>query len=132
MLKHELQDFYHKKNEGKRILEQYEKFFTSATKVTTSFTNSEGRTNLSSDKVGTNAIQMADLRKEYLDLFLQIEEQKLNLYQRLLKLPQPYGKILWLKLVEDWKFDSIAIEIKRTRRHTIRLYKKALELFYEK
>lgn len=51
MLKSELQDFYQKKNEGKRILEQYEKFFTNATKVTTAFTNSEGRTNLSSDKV---------------------------------------------------------------------------------
>lgn len=51
MLKHELQDFYHKKNEGKRILEQYEKYYTNATKVTTSFSNSEGRTNLSSDKV---------------------------------------------------------------------------------
>ena len=131
MLKDELQDFYHKKTEGKRILEQYEKLFTNATKVTSTFSQSEGRTNLSSDKVGANAILMADLRREYLDLFVQIEEQKLNLYQRLLKLPQPYGKILWLKLVEDWKFDSIAVEIKRSTRHTIRLYKRALEMFYD-
>lgn len=131
MLKDELQDFYHKKAEGKRILEQYEKLFTNATKVTSTFSQSEGRTNLSSDKVGANAILMADLRREYLDLFVQIEEQKLNLYQRLLKLPQPYGKILWLKLVEDWKFDSIAVEIKRSTRHTIRLYKRALEMFYD-
>lgn len=74
---------------------------------------------------------MADLRREYLNLFIETEEQKIKLYQKLLALPQPYGKILWLKLVEDWKFDSIAVEIKKTRRHTIRLYKKALELFYD-
>ena len=51
MLKDKLQDFYHTKNEGKRILEQYEKIFANATKVTSTFSNSEGRTNLSSDKV---------------------------------------------------------------------------------
>lgn len=131
MLKTDLQDFYHKKNEGKRILEQYEKYYTNATKVTASFSNSEGRTNLSTDKVGSNAILMADLRREYLNLFIETEEKKIKLYQDLLALPQPYGKILWLKLVEDWKFDAIASEIKRTRRHTIRLYKRALELFYK-
>lgn len=131
MLKAELQDFFYKKNEGKRILEQYEKFYTNATKVTTTFTNSEGRTNLSSDKVGTNAVLMADIRQEYLDLFIEIEEQKVKLYQKLLSLPQPYGKILWLKLVEDWKFESIAHEIKRTPRHTKRLYKRALNLYYK-
>lgn len=51
MIRTELYDFYHKKNEGKRILEQYEKYFTNATKVTTSFSNSESRTNIASDKV---------------------------------------------------------------------------------
>lgn len=131
MLRTELHDFYHKKNEGKRILEQYEKYYTNATKVTTSFTSSEGRTNLSSDKVGSNAILMADLRREYLNLFIEIEEKKIKLYQKLLSLPQPYGKILWLKLVEDWKFESIAIEIERSKRQTIRLYKKALQLYYD-
>lgn len=73
---------------------------------------------------------MADLRREYLNLFVEIEEKRLNLYKRLLSLPQPYGKILWLKLVEDRKFDSIATEIDRTPRQTIRLYKRAMELFY--
>lgn len=131
MLKTDLQDFYHKKNEGKRILEQYEKYYTNATKVTTSFSQTDGRTNLTSDKVGSNAILMADLMHEYLDLFVQIEERKIKLYQLMLSLPQPYGKILWLKLVEDWKFDAIASEIKRSRRQTIRLYKRALELFYK-
>lgn len=74
---------------------------------------------------------MADLRREYLDLFVQTEEKRLELYKQLINLPQPYGKILWLKLVEDWKFEGIAREIDHSLRHTKRLYKRALELFYK-
>lgn len=51
MLKTDLQDFYYKKNEGKRILEEYEKYCTKATKVTSTFNTTEGRTNIKSDKV---------------------------------------------------------------------------------
>ena len=38
--KEELKEFINKKNDGKRILEQYEIFFTRATKITASLSQS--------------------------------------------------------------------------------------------
>lgn len=38
--KEELRNFLNKKNDGKRILEQYELFFTRATKITASLSQS--------------------------------------------------------------------------------------------
>ena len=127
--KEELKEFVNKKNDGKRILEQYELFFTRATKITASFSQAGGRTNLPSDKVGDNAIKMADLHSQYLTTFLEAEQYKLKILLRIIDIPEPYKKILWFLYVDDVRFSDIPSLIGYSPSQTKRLLKKALREF---
>lgn len=49
--KEELLEYYHKKNDGKKILEQYRDYLDRATKMTAMISENVSRTNLPSDKV---------------------------------------------------------------------------------
>lgn len=49
--KEELLEYYHKKNDGKKILEQYKDYLDRATKMTAMMSETSARTNLPSDKV---------------------------------------------------------------------------------
>ena len=126
--KEELKMFVNKKNDGKRILGQYEIFFTRATKITSTFSQAGGRSNVPSDKVGDNATKMADLHSQYLQTFIEAEQYKVCILLRLMNIPEPYKSILWYLFVDDVRFNDIPARIGYSPSQTKRLLKKA---FYE-
>ena len=124
--KDELFEYYHKKNDGKKVLEQYRDYLDKATKMTAMMTETSSRTNLPSDKVGNNVVLMADLSLKYFDLFLEAEEYRMRIISKLLSLPRPYKEILWYKFIDELPLSQIAILIRYSPIQTKRLYKKAL------
>lgn len=124
--KDELFEYYHKKNDGKKILEQYREYLDKATKVTSMISETSARTNLPSDKVGNNVVMMADLSIKYFDMFLDAEECRMKIISKLLSLPRPYKEILWYKFIDELTFNQIAQLVKYSPIQTKRLYKKAL------
>lgn len=124
--KDELFEYYHKKNDGRKILEQYREYLDKATKVTSMISETSARTNLPSDKVGNNVVMMADLSIKYFDMFLDAEEYRMKIISKLLSLPRPYKEILWYKFIDELTFNQIAQLVKYSPIQTKRLYKKAL------
>lgn len=124
--KDELLMYFHKKNDGKKVLEQYRDYLDKATKMTAMMTETSSRTNLPSDKVGNNVVLMADLSLKYFDLFLEAEEYRMRIISKLLSLPRPYKEILWYKFIDELPLSQIAILIRYSPIQTKRLYKKAL------
>jgi len=127
--KEELLEYYHKKNDGKKILEQYKDYLDRATKMTAMMSETSARTNLPSDKVGNNVVLMADLSLKYFDLFLQAEEHKVSIISKLIKLEQPYKDILWQRFIDEHSWNEIASVVPYSRSQIKRIYKQALNEF---
>lgn len=130
--KEELSQAYQKMNDGNKILEEYRSYLDRATKITSTLSQAEGRSNLPSDKVGDNSIAMADLSKQYLQLFIEAETFKVNLLKKLIQLDAPYGKILWYRFVEGYRLHEIAEAEHYSVKTIKRQYKRALEEYEKK
>lgn len=127
--KEELLEYYHKKNDGKKILEQYQDYLDRATKMTAMMSETSARTNLPSDKVGNNVVLMADLSIKYFNLFLEAEEHKVKIISKLVKMEQPFKDVLWHKFIDEYSWNEIASKVPYSRSQIKRIYKQALNEF---
>lgn len=114
-----------------QLFEEYEKFKTRAEKITPTISDTTSRTNLTSDKVGDNAVELAELDKKYKKLLLEAELQKFTIIDALNGMPEPCRSILFMKYVQQKSLETIADELGYSFRHIKRLYNKAIEI-YEK
>lgn len=127
--KEELIEYFHKKNDGKKILDEYQGYLDRATKMTSLISETSARTNLPSDKVGDNVSMMADLSIEYFDMFIEAEQIKVKIISKLLKLERPYKDVLWHKFINELTLTETAQKIRYSIPQTKRIYKKAMIKF---
>lgn len=131
-IKEELSQASQKLNDGNKILEEYQTFLDRATKITSVITDDTSKTNLASDKVGDNAVSMADLSKRYLQLFIEAETFKVELLTKLVQLDAPFGRVLWYRYVEGYKLYEIAELEHYSYKQMKRIYRQALNEYEKK
>lgn len=112
-----------------QIFEEYEKFKTRAEKITPAYNETNSRSNVTSDKVGDNAIELAELDKKYKRLLTEAETQKFKVLDAVNKMPEPCRSILFMKYVQQMRLEDIASTLGYSFRHIKRLYHKAMDIF---
>ena len=113
------------------IEDECDKFMTRATKMTASFNASSIISTTTSDKVSTNAVKIADLKKEWQELLIDAEQEKIKLYKMLMKIDEPFRKILVERYIHRKDFEEIANDLKYSYSWTIHNHKIAIEKFDE-
>ena len=112
-----------------QLFEEYEKFKTRAEKITPTYSETTARSNVTGDKVGDNAVELAELDKKYKKLLLDAEMQKFKIIDAVNNMPEPCRSILFMKYVQQKRLEEIADELGYSFRHIKRLYNKAMEIF---
>ena len=113
------------------IQEECDKFMTRATKMTASFNASSVISTTISDKVSTNAVKIADLKNEWQELLLEAEKEKIKLYRVIMKIDEPYRKILVARYIHRKDFEEIAESLNYSYSWIIHKHKIAVEKFDE-
>lgn len=108
---------------------EYDDFMTRATKMTASFNETTAHTNKTSDKVGDNAVILADLKNEWKTRWLEAERERLKIVDMINQQEDPYRTILMERYVHEKSFEEIAIEIKYSYDWTTHLHGEALKRF---
>ena len=109
--KEELKQYRFKQSKVDQALEEYEKYKTRAEKMTAIISDVPSRTNKTSDKVGDNAILMADLSREYERRWIEAEKERSRIINEIDTLDEPYRTILFLRYVEDMSLETIAAQL---------------------
>lgn len=109
--KEELKQYRFKQSKVDQALEEYEKYKTRAEKMTAIISDVPSRTNKTSDKVGDNAILMADLSREYEHRWIEAEKERSRIINEIDKIDEPYRTILFLRYVEDMSLETIAEQL---------------------
>jgi DNA-directed RNA polymerase specialized sigma subunit len=131
-IKEELMQYRFKLKKVDEALEDYERFKARAEKMTAIFSDVVARTNITSDKVGDNAVKMADIEKEYIQRWLDAENEKNALLDKLTCIDEPYRTILALRYIHNKNFESIAYDIGYSYKQTLRLHGQALQIVKDK
>lgn len=97
--------------------------------MTSIISDTSSRTNLTSDKVGDNAVIMAELSKEYERRWIEAERERLRIVDTINELEEPYSRILFLRYVRCYDFIKIADEIGYSLDHTNHLHGIALQMY---
>lgn len=92
-------------------LEEYERYKTRAEKVTAIMSDAPSRSNKTSDKVGENAILMADLSKQYESRWLEAEQERCRILNLINSIDEPYRTILSLRYIQNKRLEYIADEL---------------------
>ena len=124
--KEELKQAYYKFKKSDEILEEYNKFKTRAEKVTSTISDTTARTNKTSDKVGDNAIKMADLLDKYNKLIYDAEQEQLHIIAELNKVCEPYRTLLYKRYVQRKPFETVASEMYYSYITIIKMHGEAL------
>lgn len=124
--KEELKQAYYKFKKADEMLEEYQKFKTRAEKMTATMSDSTARTNRTSDKVGENAVKMADLKDKYNTLLLDAENEQVRIIQELNKVCEPYRTVLYKRYVQRQNFETIASEMYYSYITIIKMHGEAL------
>lgn len=109
--KEELKQVRFKMNKVNETLEEYERHKERAEKMTAVLSETTSRSNKPSDKVGDNAIKMADLSKLYMKRYLEAEAERVRICNELDKVPEPYRTVLYKRYVQGLNFETIASEM---------------------
>ena len=80
--KEELMQYKYARKKVDETLEEYQKYKDRATKMTAIMSENTQRSNLNSDKVGDNAVKMADISREYEERWIKAEEEKLRIEKK--------------------------------------------------
>ena len=131
-VKEELLQYRFKVKKVEDAIEDYEKYKARAEKMTTVFSDVVARTNKTSDKVGDNAVIMADLEQEYFRRWHEAELERLILIDKITWIAEPYRTILAKRYLQNKNFETIAYDIGYSYKQTIRLHGQALELLKRK
>lgn len=130
-IKDELNQYRFKAKRSEEAREEYDKFMTRATKMTASFSESTARTNKTSDKVGENAVALADLKNEWEKRWLEAERERLKIVDRINHIEEPHRTILMERYVHEKNFEEISVELKYSYAWTTHLHGEALLKFQE-
>lgn len=129
--KEELSQYYYKLKKVDEALEEYNKFKVRAEKMTAVLSDVPSRTNKTSDKVGDNAILMAELSKEYERRWREAEIECDNILNKINLVEEPYRTILYLRYIRGKRLEYIADElnysysqVKRFHGHALQVYEK--------
>lgn len=128
----ELKNYQDKLRRAERTNEEYEKFKTRAEKMTATFSLTTGKTNFVGDKVGDNAVIMADISTEYKTRWLEAEQDVIKILKKIDTLPETYGEILAMHFVDNMTLNEIAGIKHYSISQIKRKYKTALELYDKK
>ena len=121
--KDELRRYKDKVKDVDRTIKEYEKFMTRATKMTSVMSEMTSRSNLPSDKVGDNAIKMADLAKEYETRWHEAERTRINLVAEIDKVGGTLGDILYDVYIEGLSLEQTAQDIHYSYERTAHLHR---------
>lgn len=127
--KDELRRYQAKIKDVDRTIKEYEKFMTRATKMTAIMSEMTARSNLPSDKVGDNAIKMADLAKEYEERWHEAERTRMNLVAEIDKVGGVLGDVLYDIYIEGLSLEQTAQDIHYSYERTAHLHGIALQVF---
>lgn len=109
--KEKLRQYKFKRDKVEQALEEYQRYKTRAEKMTAIMSEVPSRTNKTSDKVGDNAILMADLSREYEQRWIIAEQERLSLIDNINQIEEPYRTILFMRYVEDMSLEAIAAQL---------------------
>lgn len=126
--KEELNQYKFARKRVDEALEEYERYKTRATKMT-SIISDMPRGGNNSDKVADNATMMADLSREYENRWMAAEKYKLEIEGRIDQLKEPYRTLLHKRYLEEKDFEEIAVEMGYTYSAITKKHGKALILF---
>lgn len=129
--KEELMQYKYARKKVDETLEEYQKYKDRATKMTAIMSDNPQRSNLNSDKVGDNAIKMADISREYEERWLRAENKKLEVERKIEELLEPYRTLLHKRYIEELNFEKIADDMGYSYVRITHLHGEAL-LEYEK
>lgn len=121
--KEELRKYKDKVKDVDRTIKEYEKFMTRATKMTSVMSEMTSRSNLPSDKVGDNAIKMADLAKEYEARWHEAERTRISLVAEIDKVGGTLGDILYDVYIEGLSLEQTAQDIHYSYERTAHLHR---------
>ena len=121
--KEELSQYFYKLKKVDETLEEYERFKTRAEKMTSIISDVTSRTNKTSDKVGDNAILMAELAKEYEERWREAERTCNDILKSINKLDEPYRTILNLRYIQGKRLEHIAEVLNYSYAQTKRLHR---------
>lgn len=127
--KDELRKYQNKIKDVDRTITEYEKFMTRATKMTAVMSEMSARTSLPSDKVGENAIKMADLANEYVEKWNEAERTRIHLISEIDKVGGILADILYDLYVEGLTLEQTAQDIHYSYERTAHLHGIALQAF---
>lgn len=106
--KEELMQYKYARKKVDETLEEYQKYKDRATKMTAIMSENTQRGNLNSDKVGDNAVKMADISREYEERWIKAEEEKLRIESNIDRVEEPYRTLLHKRYIEELNFEKIA------------------------
>ena len=121
--KDELRQYKNKIKDVDRTIKEYEKFMTRATKMTSVMSEMTSRTNIPSDKVGDNAIKMADLAQQYADRWNEAEQTRIKLVAEIDKVGGILGDVLYDLYIEGLSLEQTAADIKYSYERTAHLHR---------
>ena len=97
--KEELNQVYYKMSKANETLQEYQRYKERAEKMTAVLSETTSRSNKPSDKVGDNAVIMADLSMQYLQRYNDAERERDSIIEELNKVIEPYRTILFRRYV---------------------------------
>lgn len=127
--KEELRRYRDKVCEVDRSIEEYELFLARATKMNAVISEMTSRTNIPSDKVGDNAVKMAELSKEYENKWMEAERTRMQLIEEINKVGGVLGKVLYDLYIKGLDLNDTAEDIHYSYERTAHLHGIALQVF---
>lgn len=109
--KEELLKYRFKMKRVEQTLDDYERFKTRAEKMTAIISETSAHTNRISDKVGDNAIMMAELSKKYEIRWREAEKELNRILELINRLDDPYRDILYYRYIKFYDLKSVGDEI---------------------
>lgn len=131
MAKRQLNNLYHLSAEINELLCDIEKLETKAMKVT-GYSDGQPKGNATTDKVGNNAVKIADLKSLLDEKLDQVCIEKGELLKKIYKIQDSdLRRILRERYINLKSFEEIAVIMRYSYRHILRLHGQALKE-YEK
>lgn len=129
--KEELSQYKFARKRVDKALEEYERFKERAEKMTAILSDVPSRSNKTSDKVGDNAVLMADIDREYQKRWYEAEQSKLDIEKKIDKVIEPYRTLLLDRYILDMSLEQIAVEMNYSYEYVRHLHGEALEKYRE-
>lgn len=124
--KEELRQYKYLKDKVQETLDEYERYKTRAEKMT-SIISDMPRGGKSSDKVADNAVAMADLSRQYEELWIRAEQGKFKIERKIYVVSEPHQTLLRKRYLQDMNFEKIADEMGYTYNTITHMHGEALE-----